>query len=55
MAAKSSQWTFAMLKCSAEWGGRMAAGVMGIVPSLLFFLLASGRRAKGPAAGALKG
>ncbi|MBV9359573.1 MAG: carbohydrate ABC transporter permease [Chloroflexi bacterium] len=38
-----------------EWGGRMAAGVMVIVPSLLFFLLASGRIARGLAAGAVKG
>ncbi len=38
-----------------EWGGRMAAGVMVIIPSLLFFLLASGRIAKGLAAGAVKG
>jgi multiple sugar transport system permease protein len=38
-----------------EWGGRMAAGVMVIVPSLLFFLVASGRIARGLAAGAVKG
>ena len=38
-----------------EWGARMAAGVMVIVPSLLFFLLASGRIARGLAAGAVKG
>jgi ABC-type glycerol-3-phosphate transport system permease component len=38
-----------------EWGGRMAAGVMVIVPSLIFFLLASGRIARGLAAGAVKG
>jgi len=38
-----------------EWGARMAAGVMVIVPSLLFFLLASGRIARGRAAGAVKG
>lgn len=38
-----------------EWGGRMAAGVMVIVPSLTFFLLASGRIARGLAAGAVKG
>jgi ABC-type glycerol-3-phosphate transport system permease component len=38
-----------------EWGGRMAAGVMVIVPSLLFFLLSSGRIARGLAAGAVKG
>jgi ABC-type glycerol-3-phosphate transport system permease component len=38
-----------------EWGGRMAAGVLVIVPSLIFFLLASGRIAKGLAAGAVKG
>jgi ABC-type glycerol-3-phosphate transport system permease component len=38
-----------------EWGGRMAAGVLVIVPSLIFFLLASGRIARGLAAGAVKG
>lgn len=38
-----------------EWGARMAAGVMVIVPSLLFFLVASGRIARGLAAGAVKG
>jgi len=38
-----------------EWGGRMAAGVMVILPSLIFFLLASGRIARGLAAGAVKG
>ncbi len=38
-----------------EWGGRMAAGVMVIIPSLVFFLLASGRIARGLAAGAVKG
>jgi multiple sugar transport system permease protein len=38
-----------------EWGGRMAAGVMVIIPSLIFFLLASGRIARGLAAGAVKG
>jgi multiple sugar transport system permease protein len=38
-----------------EWGGRMAAGVMVIVPSLTFFLIASGRIARGLAAGAVKG
>ena len=38
-----------------EWGGRMAAGVMVIVPSLIFFLVASGRIARGLAAGAVKG
>jgi ABC-type glycerol-3-phosphate transport system permease component len=38
-----------------EWGGRMAAGVMVIVPSLVFFLLASGRIARGLVSGAVKG
>ncbi len=38
-----------------EWGGRMAAGVMVIIPSLAFFLIASGRIARGLAAGAVKG
>jgi ABC-type glycerol-3-phosphate transport system permease component len=38
-----------------EWGGRMAAGVLVIVPSLIFFFLASGRIARGLAAGAVKG
>lgn len=38
-----------------EWGGRMAAGVLVIVPSLIFFLLASGRIARGLASGAVKG
>lgn len=38
-----------------EWGGRMAAGVMVIVPSLTFFLIASGRIARGLASGAVKG
>ncbi len=38
-----------------EWGGRMAAGVMVIAPSLLFFLLASGRITRGLGAGAVKG
>lgn len=38
-----------------EWGARMAAGVMVIVPSLLFFLVSSGRIARGLAAGAVKG
>lgn len=38
-----------------EWGARMAAGVMVIVPSLAFFLVASGRIARGLAAGAVKG
>jgi ABC-type glycerol-3-phosphate transport system permease component len=38
-----------------EWGGRMAAGVMVIIPSLVFFLVASGRIARGLAAGAVKG
>lgn len=38
-----------------EWGGRMAAGVMVIVPSLTFFLLASGRIARGLVSGAVKG
>ena len=38
-----------------EWGGRMAAGVMVIIPSLIFFFLASGRIARGLAAGAVKG
>ncbi len=38
-----------------EWGGRMAAGVMVILPSLIFFLIASGRIARGLAAGAVKG
>jgi len=33
----------------------MAAGVMVILPSLIFFLLASGRIARGLAAGAVKG
>ena len=33
----------------------MAAGVMVIVPSLAFFLVASGRIARGLAAGAVKG
>jgi multiple sugar transport system permease protein len=38
-----------------EWGARMAAGVMVIVPSLIFFLLSSGRISRGLAAGAVKG
>ena len=38
-----------------EWGARMAAGVMVIVPSLVFFLVSSGRIARGLAAGAVKG
>jgi ABC-type glycerol-3-phosphate transport system permease component len=38
-----------------EWGARMAAGVMVIVPSLIFFLVSSGRIARGLAAGAVKG
>lgn len=38
-----------------EWGGRMAAGVMVIFPSIVFFLIASGRIARGLAAGAVKG
>jgi ABC-type glycerol-3-phosphate transport system permease component len=38
-----------------EWGGRMAAGVMVIIPSLVFFLLASGRLTRGLATGAVKG
>jgi ABC-type glycerol-3-phosphate transport system permease component len=38
-----------------EWGARMAAGVMVIVPSLLFFLVSSGRISRGLAAGAVKG
>jgi ABC-type glycerol-3-phosphate transport system permease component len=33
----------------------MAAGVMVIVPSLLFFLVSSGRISRGLAAGAVKG
>ena len=38
-----------------EWGARMAAGVMVIVPSLIFFLVSSGRISRGLAAGAVKG
>ena len=38
-----------------EWGARMAAGVMVIVPSLVFFLVSSGRISRGLAAGAVKG
>ena len=38
-----------------EWGARMAAGVLVIVPSLIFFLIASGRITRGLAAGAVKG
>lgn len=38
-----------------EWGGRMAAGVMVIFPSLLFFLLVSRYIVHGLAAGAVKG
>jgi ABC-type glycerol-3-phosphate transport system permease component len=38
-----------------EWGGRMAAGVMVIIPSLTFFLIASGRIARGLVSGAVKG
>jgi hypothetical protein len=38
-----------------EWGGRIAAGVMVIVPSLTFFLIASGRIARGLVSGAVKG
>ncbi|HEY3108925.1 MAG TPA: carbohydrate ABC transporter permease [Chloroflexota bacterium] len=38
-----------------EWGARMAAGMMVIVPSLIFFLVSSGRISRGLAAGAVKG
>lgn len=38
-----------------EWGGRMAAGVMVIFPSLVFFLLMSRYIVHGLAAGAVKG
>ena len=38
-----------------EWGGRMAAGVMVIFPSLLFFILVSRYIVHGLAAGAVKG
>lgn len=38
-----------------EWGGRMAAGVMVIIPSLFFFVLVSRYIVHGLAAGAVKG
>ena len=40
---------------SIEWGARMAAGVMVIVPSMVFFLLVNRHIVRGLSAGAVKG